>query len=62
MTEVATAGIVTTPLDREQCCQRLVSTLKALPVLRREVAALPLQRYSIERLGTELVAALKGSR
>lgn len=58
MTEIALRGIATTPLGFEECNSRLVSTINALPLLRQESASLPVEQYSIQRLGRELAAVL----
>jgi len=60
MTEIAERGIAATPLNFEECRQRLVSTVHAQPLLRQEAACLPVEKYSVERLGRELLAALQG--
>jgi glycosyltransferase involved in cell wall biosynthesis len=60
MTEIAQRGIVSTGLARTECRQVFTSALAALPLLRTEAAGLPLQAYSLERLGLELSAALSG--
>jgi glycosyltransferase involved in cell wall biosynthesis len=54
MTEIAPGGIATTELERERCRRTLLSTLSALPVLRREVQAFDYTRFSLERAGREL--------
>lgn len=60
MTEIASEGIAATSLEPDECFARLVSTIGALPLLRREAVRLNLERYSIERLGASLKAALLG--
>jgi glycosyltransferase involved in cell wall biosynthesis len=62
MTEIARRGIVTTGLGRKECEQVLASALGALPLLRQEAATLPVDAYSIDRLGRELSAALRGEK
>lgn len=62
MTEIAQRGIVSTGLAPEECRQVLASALGALPLLRQEAATLPMQAYSIERLGSEVAQALAGGR
>jgi glycosyltransferase involved in cell wall biosynthesis len=61
MTEIATGGIATTELERERCRQTLVSTLGALPILRREVQAFDYTRFGLENVGRQLAAALSST-
>jgi len=60
MTEIAQEGIAATGLKPDECSGRLVSALRALPLLRQEAARLDLGRYSIARLGADLKAVLLG--
>ena len=61
MTEIAPGGIATTELERERCRQTLISAIGALPLLRREVQAFEYTRFSLEQVGSQLVAALSGT-
>lgn len=58
MTEIATGGIATTSLNARECTGKLLSALGALPLLRQEASKLPLDYYSIDRLGRELKSVI----
>jgi glycosyltransferase involved in cell wall biosynthesis len=60
MQEIAEGGIVATRLGPADRLNALISTIGALPQLRRETAKLDLEKYTIARLGSELLAALGG--
>ncbi len=60
MQEIADGGIVATRLGQRERLNSLISAIGALPELRRETAKLDLAKYSVERLGSELIAALRG--
>ena len=55
MAEISAQGIGETALDPEQALARLASASASLGVLRREAKEAPLELYSIERLGNELM-------
>lgn len=54
MARIAPGGVTGSTLEPETCYRRLAATLNALPVLRREAAALPVEEYSLARLGRDL--------
>jgi len=60
MLEIAQGGIAATKLDAEERARSLVSAIGALPLLRRETSKLDVEKYSIARLGAELLAVLGG--
>jgi len=60
MAGIAEGGIAATELEPARCYQRLVSTLNALPLLRKEAAGIICEDYSSERLGRQLRAAVVG--
>jgi glycosyltransferase involved in cell wall biosynthesis len=62
MVDIAQGGVIGTSLDPETCYTRMVSTLNSLPLLRQEAAAMPVDEFSIERLGRELCLAIRGEQ
>jgi glycosyltransferase involved in cell wall biosynthesis len=59
MTEIASGGIAETGLDPSECRVKLLSTLNALPLLRREAAQLDLDQYSVENYGRQILDILR---
>ncbi len=58
MAEIASGGIAQTGLDPAECRVKLLSTLNALPLLRREAADLDLASYSVEEYGRRILELL----
>lgn len=59
MTEIAAGGIAETGLDSAECRVKLLSTLNALPLLRREAAQLDLEQFSVENYGRQILEILR---
>lgn len=60
MLEIAEGGIAGTRLGTAERRESLISAINALPQLRRETAKLDMDKYTITRLGNELLDVLEG--